>query len=186
MAFREALLAVPPRERDAWVDRELGLPEIPADGPDLPRAGVPYIPCAADVLLHVVEHVTAADVFVDIGSGVGRATALVHMLTGARAIGLEIQPALVAASRDLAERVAGIEVVAGDAAETIHAMTAGTVFFLYCPFGGERLHRVFAGLEAIAAMHPIRVCCLDITPPNCPWLVQIAEPVPSLTIYRAP
>ena len=43
----------------------------------------------------------ASDVFVDVGSGLGRAAALVHLMTGARAIGLEVQPALVAAARDI-------------------------------------------------------------------------------------
>src|SRR5580692_4551836 len=43
-AFRAALLNVAPTARDAWVDRVLGLHDLPADGPDLPRGCVPYFP----------------------------------------------------------------------------------------------------------------------------------------------
>ena len=55
---------------------------------------MPYLPCPVDTLLRVIEHAPlgAADVFVDVGSGLGRAAALVHLLTGARAVGLEVQP----------------------------------------------------------------------------------------------
>ena len=89
--FRAMLLRVPPSERDAWVDAIFGLGELPPDGPDLPRGCVPYLPCSVDTLLRVVERVPVrpSDVFVDVGSGLGRAAALVHLLTGAPVVGLE-------------------------------------------------------------------------------------------------
>src|SRR4029078_9775031 len=92
--FRAALLRVPPTERDAWLDLVLRLGELPDDGPALPRDCVPYLPCPVDALLRIVDQapVRASDVFVDVGSGLGRAAALVHLLTGAATIGLEIQP----------------------------------------------------------------------------------------------
>ena len=101
------LAGVPPVARDAWVDLALGLEAIAEDGPDLPRGCVPYLPCSVDALLRLIEHapVGAGDVFVDVGSGLGRAAALVHLLTGAPAIGVEVQPAHVAASRALAMRL---------------------------------------------------------------------------------
>src|SRR5215469_14927659 len=83
--FRAALLSIPPTERDAWLDLVFGLGELPDDGPELPRDCVPYLPCPVDALLRMVEQasVRPSDVFVDVGSGVGRAAALVHLLTGA-------------------------------------------------------------------------------------------------------
>src|SRR5689334_22751801 len=88
-AFRAALLDVPFLERDAWVDRVLGLNGPPEDGPELPNGCVPYLPCAVDVLLQAVKlaAIGPTDVFVDVGSGVGRAAAVVSLLTGARVIG---------------------------------------------------------------------------------------------------
>src|SRR4051812_44723319 len=87
-AFRVALIGVSPNDRDAWLDCVLGLDDFSAeDGPELPPGGVAYLPCSVDALLRMIEHaqVQASDVFVDIGSGLGRASLLVHLLTGASA-----------------------------------------------------------------------------------------------------
>ena len=77
-AFRAALLRVPPATRDGWLDVVLGLGDLPNDGRELPRGCVPYVPSAVDALLRIVEQapVRASDIFVDIGSGLGRAAAL--------------------------------------------------------------------------------------------------------------
>lgn len=188
-AFRAALLGVPPIERDAWLDLVLGLGEIPDDGPELPRGCVPYLPCPVDALLRMVEQapVRASDVFVDIGSGLGRAAALVHLLTGAAAIGLEIQPGLVHAARELATRllVSRVSCVQGDAAELAGLMTIGSVFFLYCPFSGDRLTKVLANLEPIARTRTIRVCCVDLSLPPCSWLTVESPLSGDLAIYRS-
>src|SRR5277367_276254 len=55
VAFRAALMGVPPDERDVWVDLVFGLAAVPEDGPDLPRGCVPYVPCSVDALLRVVD-----------------------------------------------------------------------------------------------------------------------------------
>jgi SAM-dependent methyltransferase len=188
-AFRAALEAVAPADRDAWLDLVFGLDEIPADDASLPRGCVPYVPSPIDKLIQIAEHadVQASDVFVDIGSGVGRATALMHLMTGAAAIGLEIQPPLVEASRELSTRVGGgrVSVVEGDAAITTGRIMSGSVFFLYCPFSGDRLARVLAEVESIARTRPIRVCCLDLPLPACPWLALSSQPSEGLAIYRS-
>ncbi|MFT3770534.1 MAG: hypothetical protein QM820_34325 [Minicystis sp.] len=187
--FRAALLSVPPTERDAWLDLVFGLGELHDDGPELPRDCVPYLPCPVDALLRMVEQapVRASDVFVDVGSGLGRAAALVHLLTGAGAIGLEIQPGLVHGARDLATRLllSRIPSVEGDAAKLVRFMTIGSVFFLYCPFSGDRLARVLADLEPIARTRMIRVCCVDLPLPPCSWLTLEPQLSGDLAIYRS-
>jgi SAM-dependent methyltransferase len=186
--FRAALLSVPPTLRDAWVDLVFALGELPDDGPELPNGCVPYLPCSVDVLLRTIEQapVRASDVFVDVGSGTGRAAALVHLLTGAPVIGVEIQPELVRAARDLAAqlRLSRMSCVQGDAAKLTGFISIGTVFFLYCPFSGARLARVLADLELIARTRAIRVCSVDLPLPPRPWLT--ADPALSgdLAIYR--
>jgi SAM-dependent methyltransferase len=173
-AFRAALEAVPPADRDGWVDRALGLEGPPCDGPDLPRGCVPYLPCPVDVLLRVVELVPVqrSDVFVDVGSGTGRAGALVHLLSGARVIGLEIQRGLVAAARELASRLPGcqLETVEGDAVVLAGTITTGSVFFFYCPFSGERLAAALDRIEPIARSRALRICAVDVPLPGRPWL----------------
>ena len=187
--FRAALTRIPPVARDAWVDQVLGLGAPPEDGPQLPVGCVPYLPCSVDVLLRLTEHapVRASDLFVDIGAGVGRAAALVHLLTGAPVVGVEVQPTLVAAARALAARLhlSRVSLVEADAGQPTEVWFAGSVFLLYCPFSGDRLARLLANLELVARAHPIRVCCVDLPLPACPWLEQTGPPSVDLTIYRS-
>lgn len=187
--FRTALTDIPTAERDAWVDLVLGLDSIPDDGPALPRDCVPYMPCPVDAVLRMVEQaeVQPGDVFVDVGSGLGRVAALTHLLSGAAAIGIEIQPELVRASRQLAERLnaSRVSVVEGDAARLAGSLTIGSVFFLYCPFSGERLEQVLDGLESIARTRRIRVCCVDLPLPERPWLTLVASSSGDLSVYRS-
>ncbi len=187
--FRWELLGVAPNDRDAWLDRVCGLRELPDDGPQLPRGCVPYIPCSVDVVLRAVEQasIQASDVFVDVGAGVGRAAALVHLLTGASVVGIEIQPGLVRAFRDLMARlvISGASCIEGDAAKLTSLASLGSVFFLYCPFGEERLAKVLAGLEDIAQTQTIRVCCVDMPPLARPWLTPEPSPPGDLVVYRS-
>jgi predicted RNA methylase len=178
---------VPPTDRDRWVDAVLGLGEIPDDEPELPQGCVPYLPCPVEVLLRAVDEtpIGASDVFVDVGSGLGRAAMVVHLLTGAGAIGIEVQPALAGASRELAARLnlSRVSCFGGDAAAL--AIPTGSVFFLYCPFGGERLAKVLADLEAVARTRTIRVCAVDLPLPPCRWLTLQGQPLGSLAIHRS-
>jgi SAM-dependent methyltransferase len=180
--FRAALLDVPFDQRDAWIDRVLGLGALPDDGAELPAGCVPYLPCAVDALIEAVDRADIGpdDVFVDVGSGVGRALAVVHLLSGAAAIGIEIQQPLVAAAREVTRAVSSrIEHVHGDA---VGAVRAGTVYFLYCPFSGERLERMLDELAAVP--RPIRVCCVDLPLPERAWLVEVAA-AGGLSVYRS-
>lgn len=187
--FRSALSSVPPLQRDAWLDLVFGLDSIPDDDPALPRGCVPYLPCSVDTILRLVEHanVRESDVFVDIGAGVGRAAALVHLLTGAAAIALEIQPGLVRAARELIARlnVQHVAAVEGDAARLAGFLSAGSIFFLYCPFSGERLEQLLDDLEPIARTRAIRVCSVDLPLPPRPWLTIAAPPLDDVAIYRS-
>jgi SAM-dependent methyltransferase len=186
--FHAALSGLPPTARDACVDRAFGLGELPEDGPALPSGCVPYLPCPVDALLRLVAHapVGAADVFVDVGSGLGRAAALVHLMTGARAVGLEVQPSLVAAARALAARLRlpDLSFVEGDAPELAAALTEGSVFLLYCPFSGDRLEKLLSRLEPIARTRAIHICCVDLPLPPRAWLTLTAAPSADVAIYR--
>lgn len=182
MELRAALDRVPPAKREAWVDELLGLDGIPDDSDALPPGCVPYLPCPIDTIVAMLDRaeVGAQDVFVDIGAGIGRVTALAHLLTGASAIGIEVQPHLVERARSLGQNIA-----LGDAADVAGELATGTVFFLYCPFSGERLERVLARIEAIAATRPIRVCTVDLPPLERSWLVLKAPLADGLAVYTS-
>lgn len=187
-ALRRTLTSVPPTARDAWLDLLLGLDELPDDGPELPRDCVPYLPCPADVLLRVIAEapIRDSDVFVDVGAGIGRAAACVNLLTGARTIGLEIQPGLVRMGRETTAglRLSRTSLLEGDATVLTGLLPVATVFFLYCPFGGPRLQRWLDAMEPIACAKPIRICCVNLTLPPRPWLA-CSSSTGELTIYRS-
>lgn len=187
--FDAALAAIPPPDRNDWLDLVWDCTEIPPDDPDLPRGCVPYLPCAVATVLAAVQQaaVTSEDVFVDVGSGAGRAALLVHLKTGASCVGLEIQPVLARTAQARADWLGlhRVRFLEGDAADMIRFMTLGTVFFLYCPFSGERLERVLAGLEDVAHARSIRVCCVDMPRLDLPWLVRLPSSSSHIDVYRS-
>jgi SAM-dependent methyltransferase len=113
------------------------------------------------------------DVLVDLGSGLGHVPMLAALCTGARAVGVEWQPAYVACARRAARalRLDGVRFVAADAREA--DLSLGTLFFLYTPFDGAVLRTVLDALRAQAARRPIRLCtfgpCSRIVAGE-PWL----------------
>ena len=190
--FRAALARVPPDDREPWIDELFGLGELPTDGPALPPGCVPYLPCSLESLQKCLElaAVQANDVFVDIGAGIGRVTMLAHLLTGAEAIGIEIQPALAQMARVLVARMKtpGVSVIEGDAAGLLPSLPRGSVFFLYCPFSGDRLERVIDDIATIAATRTVRICTVDLPPLARPWLVPIEPPGAlsgEIAVYRS-
>ncbi len=98
------------------------------------------------------------DVFYDLGAGLGHIVLLVHLLTGAEACGVEVDPAFCAYARATAEELAisGVRFIADDAQRADY--DRGTVFFLFTPFRGAVLRAVLDRLEEQAVRRPIRVC----------------------------
>jgi hypothetical protein len=173
--FRSALMSVPPRDRDAWVDRVLLLEANVEDGPDLPRGCAPYLPCPVDAVIAAVDEaaIAAKDVFVDVGFGVGRVGLLVRLLTGAAVIGIEIQSTLVTMARKLARdlRLERFAVVQGDASLLARYIVIGSVFFFYCPFSGQRLNCLIDELQDIAKTRRLRLCGVSTHFPPRSWLL---------------
>jgi len=169
------LSSVPPAERDPWVDLVLDFRELP-DDEALPHGCVPYLPCPVAALRTALElaSVSSDDVFVDVGAGVGRTLMLAHLLTGAGCVGIEVQPRLARTARAHAAwlRLPRVQVIHGDARRYLRFLTTGTVFFLYCPFGGERLRHALHDLRRHARTRTIHVCCVDL-PLDEPWLHSV-------------
>lgn len=178
--FRAALLDRPRIDRDAWLDRTLGLPDLPDDGPDLPRGGVPYLPCAVDLLVEAVDRARLgpSDTIVDVGSGLGRALVTLHLLTGAEAIGIEIQRGLAATANGLADRLGltHVRTLHGDATTLLDSLTDATVFFLYCPFDAATFARFLDALEPLARRRTLTLLLVDLPAPARDWIV--VEPAP--------
>lgn len=187
--FSAALSEVAAPDRDEWLDLLWDVDEVPADAPNLPHGCVPYLPCPVAAVLEALElaRVTFGDVFVDVGSGLGRVSVLVHLKTGAACIGLEIQAALARAAQARADwaSLSRVRFVEGDAAEMVRLIAIGTVFFLYCPFGSQRLRRFLEGLEEIARTRQIRVCCVDMPALEASWLSRVSSSASRVDVYRS-
>lgn len=186
---QDALRALPPDDRDEWLDLLWDTPELFDDDPDLPRGCVPYLPCPVTSIWAAIQqaNVTSADVFVDVGAGLGRTAFLVHLLTGAGCIGVEIQPSLVKAATGRATwlNLSRTRFIQGNAVDMIPFIPIGTVFFLYCPFSGVYLQRFLDGLESIARTRQIRVCCVGMPALKRPWLTRLPSTSVELDIYQS-
>ncbi len=187
--FTAELEAIPEHRRDEWLDRLWDVDGIEADASELPRGCVPYLPCALGTVLDALRlaAVTAEDVFIDVGAGAGRAALLAHLMTGAGCIGLEIQPALARAAQARADwlGLSRLRFLAGDAIDTLRYVPIGTVFFMYCPFGAERLQRFLDELEQRARVRQIRICCVDMPPLERPWLTRLPGASKALDVYQS-
>src|ERR1700761_5436689 len=133
---------------DVFVNRLCSYLPMPEPTMTLEAEMIDFHKTPANVVLEVARRVGSEDVFVDLGAGLGQAAMLVHLITGARAIGLEIEPAFCAYARECAAGLGlgdAVSIVEGDARVADFSM--GTVFFLYTPFTGSVLETVFARLR---------------------------------------
>ena len=184
-ALLERLRAIPFVDRDAWIDEVLGFEPPPPDLPDLPVGAVPYLPCGVDEIMAMVQAVPLGpdDHLVDVGSGLGRVVIVAHLLSGARASGVELQAHLVerARARGAALRLPAVSFVHANAAELA---LDGSVFFLYAPCNGELLTRVVARLERLARARRFVVCTVGLELDE-PWLRARPSAHAALALYDA-
>lgn len=192
--LRVALNSIPEPERDDWWDRVLfgdypSFDLLPADESELPQGATPYLPCPLDSVLEAARNLALGpeDILVDVGAGTGRAAALLHFLSGATTVGIEIQKHLF----DRAEYVmAGLHrsrmpMLHGDALELISSLPKANAYFLYCPFGGQILTNFLSKLAIQARTKRIRLSCVDMPALTAPWLKSIGAPHHSVHTYES-
>lgn len=120
---------------------------------------VAYQPTPARIVLELLEQVplSAADVFVDIGAGLGRVPLMVGLLSEVRAIGIEIEADYCRYARSCAEAL-GLQTVQFLNADACSAhYSEGTVFYLYTPFVGSLLDTTLAQLRRETQQRAIRI-----------------------------
>ena len=141
---------------------------------------VQYQPTPARIVFALLEQARVADddVFVDVGSGLGQVPMLANLLTGAAAIGIELEPAYC----EYAQRCAAdlnLENVTywnGDARAADYA--GGTVFFLYTPVTGAMLQAVLERIRSATSNRTIKVLtygpCTEAIA-TLPWLMSMGS-----------
>jgi hypothetical protein len=102
-------------------------------------------------------HLGPQDCFYDLGSGTGHVAALVHLLSGASARGVEFEPAFCAyaQARAAALRLTQVEFLNADARRADYA--TGTIFYMYTPCEGSMLMEVLERLRERSRSGPIRL-----------------------------
>lgn len=168
-------------ERDAFVDELLEIEPPPPDG-ELPPGAVPYLPCGVDELLACVRElpITPSDQVVVLGSGLGRAALLLHLLTGARVHGIEIQAALVERARAIASRLR--LPVTFEQANIADVVLDASVVFLYAPCNGALLARVIARIAELASRRSISIGAVGVEL-DVPGLKARVSSLPALALY---
>ena len=111
-------------------------PQRPARTPDI--FFTPTMEAVADAMLKLAK-VTAADVVYDLGSGDGRIVMLAAQKYGARGVGIELDPRLVAISRQIARDGEALDRVTFIEGDLFTAdISAATVVTLYLSLGVNR------------------------------------------------
>lgn len=129
------------------------------------------------------------DVLVDLGSGLGHVPLLAAICTGARAVGVELEPAYVTCARQVATDLAlpRVDFLQQDA-RTVDFGT-GSVFYLYTPFHGAVMRDVLDRLRAEAARRELRICTFGPCTPVVarePWLFTSDEPrTDRIVVFRS-
>jgi len=152
-----------------WID--VALEESQEKEPDM----VFLQPTPARIVLELIKKskITQADIFYDLGSGLGQVSILVGLLTGAKTKGVEFEPVYC----DYAERCARelgldhVEFINLDARDADYS--DGTVFFMYTPFTGKLLQEVLEKLKHESRNRTIRICTYGPCTPyvsNQSWL----------------
>jgi SAM-dependent methyltransferase len=171
-------------ERDRWVEGLLGIAAPIERAMIAERELIGYQPSGVGAVLALIRDVPigARDVFVDIGSGLGKVTMLVHLLTGASAMGLERDAALIARARQCAKALElnGVSYVHGDARD---AVPEGSVYFMYAPVTGRALERVMARLETTTQARKVAICTLGLDLARFEWLRERASEDLFVSIY---
>jgi SAM-dependent methyltransferase len=142
-----------------------------------PGTGQPPVPCHADNYAYSTPdyldlrrilsraQLTPADVFYDIGCGMGRVVCLAARRRITKAVGIELNPGLAAIARRNGERLRGrrapIEIRLQDAATA--DIADGTVYSLFNPFGPDTLREVLARIRhsLMTRPRPIRIIYLN-------------------------
>ena len=140
---------------------------------------IPYQPTPARVILEIVKQTNLSphDVFVDVGSGLGVVPTLVSLLSGAAAIGIEVQPSYCRHADECVRRLnlSNVRFICQDARQA--DFSVGTVFYMYTPFKGAMLQQVLERLHAEGLRRRIRLCTYGP-------IVSEAVPQPGLPAFE--
>lgn len=135
-------------------------------------------PLAVVIELADILHPLPADLFYDLGSGLGHALMVYNLLTGLPAVGIEIEPYYceLSAASVSSLHLKGISIRNENVLDS--TMDDGTIFFLFSPFTGGLLEQVLDKLKQLSERRSITICSygpLTKTLVNHSWMKIMDE-----------
>lgn len=156
--------------RDHFVEELLGIAYPPLVSRRLDPELVSYSPSGLSELLFMLDQASLGPehVLVDLGSGLGKVVLLATLLTPARAIGLELDPELVAGARRAAASLglSRASFVEGDLREL--PLPEADVYYMFIPL--QRSAQLLARLAPIAAQRGFSLFAQGLDLSQAPWL----------------
>jgi hypothetical protein len=147
-------------EIDMLTNGLLEIPSVPAEPEERDGDMIYYQPTPTRIILKLIDklHPSHADIFYDLGSGLGHVPIVVNLLTGIRTRGIEIERSYVGYSIECLKKLglSNVDFINADARNVDYC--DGTIFYLYTPFQGEILRQVLRKLEAQSERRDIRIC----------------------------
>jgi tetrahydromethanopterin S-methyltransferase subunit G len=154
---------------DILINRLLCTGTIPEAKKDLEPEMVFYQKTPARIIFELSKKISREDIFFDIGSGVGQVVILVNLISSAKAIGIEFEPAYCNYAKEVASGLDLVNVLfINENAKDID-YSKGSVFFLYTPFYGQMLKEVLTLLQKHSFKKMIRIFTYG------PCSIEIAE-----------
>jgi hypothetical protein len=140
-----------------------------------------YQPTPARHILQMLRlcALSAGDVLVDLGSGLGHVPILAALLTRARCVGIELEPTYIATARACACSLGLSRAEFQQQDARAADISTGTVFYLYTPFTGSILESVLRRLQQESRQRVLRICTFGpctLTVAREPWLTAHATP----------
>lgn len=186
-ALRQIVEKVPLLDRDHFVEELLGIAYPPLDEPTRAPELVHYAPSGLEEILHAFDtcRLGPDDRFLDLGSGMGKVAMLATLLTGAKARGVEHDPALVASAREACTALS-LDDVTFDRCDAREAsVDQADVVFMYVPFVGSVLADVMTRLAHAMRGRRRFVCCAPLDPARHGWLEPEGAPCGWLQVHAS-
>lgn len=164
------LQAAPFDLRDHLAEEILDIAYPPLELRPIAREATGLSPSGVDQILFALSRAELGPekTFVDLGSGLGKVVLFAALLTGARAIGIEIDAALNSIARHAAESLALDNAVFLEADVREVPLPAADVYYMYIPL--TRSADLVTRLEPIARERKIVVFSQALDLERFPWL----------------
>jgi hypothetical protein len=173
---------------DIFINRLLSTNTLPEAKKEPEPEMVFYQKTPARIIFELCKKINRDDVFFDIGCGVGQVVILVNLISNAKAIGIEFEPAYCNYAKEITSRFELVNALfINDNAKNID-YSEGSVFFLYTPFYGTMLREVLSLLQKHSVDKTVKIftygpCSIKIAEQN--WLKCLnGKPDNAYTLYE--